>query len=61
MPDKLPDYMTVKETAEYLKCDVQTVRKYIKIGKLEASQIVPKGTMRISTASVERLLGRTHA
>lgn len=49
-------WMTVKQTADYLQFDVQAVRRYVKLGKLQASQIVPNGRIRISAESVKNLL-----
>lgn len=50
------EWLTVKQTCEYLQLDAQTVRRYINIGKLEGRQIVDGGKWRISAASIEKLL-----
>ena len=52
------DYATRREAAEALRVDQRTIDRWIRLGRLEASQIVPNGTIRISVASIERLLGR---
>ncbi len=50
------DYMSRKEAAAALKVSEQTVDSLIRKGRLQASQLVPNGTVRISVSSLERLL-----
>jgi excisionase family DNA binding protein len=50
------DWLTLKEVAAYLRVCEGTVFRYLKFGKLKGRQMVPKGSWRISSASVEQLL-----
>lgn len=50
------DWLTVQQAADYLQLDAQTVRKYVRLGRLEGRQIVAAGKWRISAASIEKLL-----
>ena len=48
------DYYTTKEVAEYLMVDVQTVRKYIREGKIKAEHLGAR-VIRIPRSSIEYL------
>lgn len=50
------EYLTVKQAADYLQISTQTVRRYITDGKLQASQIVPNGKIRIPKLCIDELL-----
>lgn len=52
------DYLTVAQTAAYLQCSTRTVHRYLDLGLLSYSQLVPGGTIRISANSIEKMLGR---
>lgn len=57
MPQELDrDYLTVKQAAEYLQYNQDTIRRYVRQGILESSRIVAGGKIRISAASIEKLL-----
>ncbi|MGA2169364.1 MAG: helix-turn-helix domain-containing protein [Terracidiphilus sp.] len=53
------DWFTVGQAAAYLQCCTRTVHRYLDSGLLSASQLVPGGTIRISTISIEKLLEQT--
>ena len=50
----MTEYMTIEEAAEYLRRSWISVRNYIKAGKLEGYQAVPKGRWLVTRASVEK-------
>lgn len=52
------DWLSVKQTAEYLQLDAQTVRRYVADGKLTGRQLVAGGKILISASSIEKLLGK---
>ncbi len=52
---KAKNWLSTKEAAERLGITTRTLHRYIKAGKIIASQIVPNGKLRISLESVERL------
>lgn len=51
------DWMNIVEAAKYLHLDRATVRKLIRVGRLDAWQLFPgtRSPYRISKASLERL------
>lgn len=53
------DWLSIDQTAEYFQVAKGTIRNWIKAGVLEASQLVPRGAVRISAASVEKQLERS--
>jgi excisionase family DNA binding protein len=50
------DWFTVQQAAAYLQVSTRTIARYIDRGTLTASQLVPGGTVRISTISIEKVL-----
>lgn len=50
------DWVTVEQSASYLQCCTATIHRLIKAGKLQGSQLVPRGKWRISASSIEKLL-----
>jgi len=50
------NWLSTKEAAERLGITTRTLHRYIKEGKIAASQIVPNGKLRISLESIDRLL-----
>ncbi len=52
------DWLTIKETGEYLRCGPGTVRQLIDSGQIEARQLVPRGKWLIKASSIEKLLER---
>jgi excisionase family DNA binding protein len=50
------DWMTRNEAADYLRVTTRTIDRYVAQRRIEASQLVPGGAVRISASSVERLL-----
>jgi len=52
------DWMTVKETARYLKCAPGTVRRLVLEGKLTGKKLGagPNSHLRISAVSIEKLM-----
>lgn len=50
-----PHLMTVPEVAKYLRVDQTTVRRWIKIGALEAS-VLPSGIYRVKEESLNKVL-----
>jgi excisionase family DNA binding protein len=52
------DYMTVKETAVYLKVHPKTVIRMVEEGKLDGKKLGAgkNSSIRISSASIEKLL-----
>jgi excisionase family DNA binding protein len=55
---KARTWLTPKQAADFLQVTPMTVYRYIKNGTLEASQLVPRGTLRISEASLEKLMAK---
>ena len=56
MSDNLPiPWLTVEQTAEYLQLCQQTVRRYVRDGRLQAVKLAGQ-KIRISAASIEKLL-----
>ena len=54
------EWLTVRQAAKYLQVHPNTIRSYVTAGVLSASQLVPGGKLRISSASIEKLLeGKT--
>ena len=53
------DWLSVAQTAEYLQVSTRTVHRYLDSGRLLASQLVPKGTIRISAISIEKMLEKS--
>ena len=51
------EYYTTKEVAELLQIDVQTVRRYIREGKLKATRI-SKNIQRIAAEEIDFLFGK---
>ena len=58
MTNELPDreWVSAKEACEYLGISFPTLKRYIKLGKLTSSQIVPRGNIRIHRDSIKELL-----
>jgi predicted site-specific integrase-resolvase len=52
------DWLSAKDACAYLEISWPTLKRYIALGKLQASQIVPKGNIRISASSIEKMLNR---
>ena len=52
------DHLSRREAAEILRVNERTIDRWIRLRRLEAVQIVPNGTVRISVSSIERLLGK---
>jgi len=52
------DWFTVGQAAAYLQVSTRTIARYIDRGTLSASQLVPGGTIRISTISIEKMFER---
>jgi predicted site-specific integrase-resolvase len=52
-------WLTRKQAAQELQVTTATIDTWLKAGHLSGSQIVPNGTVRISAASVERMLIRS--
>ena len=50
------DWLTIKQTANYLQCSTRTVHRYISEGKLRVSQVIAKGKIRVPTASIRAML-----
>lgn len=50
------DWLTVRQAADYLQCGTGTIHRLIAEGMVTASQLVPKGRVRISSVSIEKLL-----
>ena len=55
------DYLTIKQAAAYLQVHPATIREHIKAGRLPASQLVPRGSIRIPSVAIEKLLERSRA
>lgn len=53
-------YLKASEAAILLKCSVQTVYNYVKLGKLEAVRVVKGGDLRIPSDQplIERAVGK---
>ena len=49
------DFMTVPETAKYLRVSQQTVWNYLRKGLLVKSQASPGAAVRVTIASIEAL------
>jgi excisionase family DNA binding protein len=52
----LKEWNTIAETAAYLSCSPDTIRKRIKDGLLAYSQPVPGGAIRISAVAIEKMM-----
>ena len=52
----LKEWNTIAETAAYLSCHPDTIRKLLKGGTLAYSQPVPGGAIRISAVSIEKMM-----
>lgn len=54
------DFLTVRQTAAYLQTSTATVQRLIKNGTLSGSKIgtAPNSPLRISSASIEKMLER---
>lgn len=52
-------WMPAKEACAYLEISFPTLKRYIADGKLQASQVVPNGMIRVSRASAEKLFRPT--
>jgi excisionase family DNA binding protein len=52
------DLLTVAQTADYLSCSKQTIRRLIKDGKLKANQIGSgkNSPWRITSVSIEKMM-----
>lgn len=50
------DWMTVAQTAAYLQVTTRTVHRWLDAGLLTYSQLVTKGSIRVSASSIERFL-----
>jgi excisionase family DNA binding protein len=50
----LPPNPTMKQTAEYIPCDIKTVRRYIADGRLKAYRVGPK-MIRVDHESILKL------
>ena len=65
MGEKTPnldrDWLSAKDACAYIGCSFPTLKKYIAEGKLQHSQIVARGKIRISAASIKNLLGVNNA
>jgi excisionase family DNA binding protein len=51
-------WITKKQAAEELQVNERTIARWIKAGLLQSAQMVPNGTVRISAASIEKMLER---
>lgn len=56
--DKLPEWMTSEEVAEFLRLDVVTVRRHCKAGHLKATNLKGKAGYRIHRDDLEAFLGK---
>lgn len=58
--DAMPDYLTPREVAAWLRVSIRTVRRWISSGVLNASQPNPRrgGRRWIAKVDLLRLLGR---
>ncbi len=52
------EYLTVEEVAELLSVDTSTVRRYIRDGLIEATQLPERGMYRIKKETIDRMLKR---
>ena len=52
------DWVSAKKACAYLECSFPTLKRYINENKLRATQITPKGKIRVSASSIEMLLNR---
>lgn len=56
--DELPDLMTLKEVAEFLRVSPLTIRRWGKKGKLPPIRINSRGDRRYTKEAVLRLIGQ---
>lgn len=50
------DWVTREQAAAYLQLTTRSIDRYIASGRIKATQLVPGGTVRISTISIEKML-----
>jgi len=53
------DWITLQQAAEELQVHTDTIKNWVKKGLLTSSQMVPRGAIRISTVSIEKMLERS--
>lgn len=51
-------YLTISQTAEYLHRHPNTIRKLIRLGRIEAVRLNGQGRPLVSVASIEKALTR---
>jgi predicted site-specific integrase-resolvase len=50
------EWISAKDACAYLGISFPTLKRYIRLGKLQSSQIVPNGNIRVSAISIKELL-----
>lgn len=55
--DELPDILTIREVADYLRLNPRTIKRWGKIGKLQAIRINKRGDRRYKKSQLAFFLG----
>ncbi len=56
MTEQPEEILTVREAARFLKVSVNSIRRYIRLGRLPAYRIADERVLRIKRSDLERLL-----
>jgi excisionase family DNA binding protein len=56
LTDQTEEILTVREAARFLKVSVNSIRRYIRLGRLPAYRIADERVLRIKRSDLERLL-----
>ena len=56
MTDQTEEILTVREAARFLKVSVNSIRRYIRLGRLPAYRIADERVLRIKRSDLEKLL-----
>ena len=56
LPEQTEEILTVREAARFLKVSVNSIRRYIRLGRLPAYRIADERVLRIKRSDLERLL-----
>jgi excisionase family DNA binding protein len=56
LTERIEEILTVREAARFLKVSVNSIRRYIRLGRLPAYRIADERVLRIKRLDLEKLL-----
>lgn len=55
--NELPDLLTTKEVAELTRCSIQTVKRWVRTGRLRCVKLYDQRTIRYPKEDIKKFLG----